>query len=38
MLKLSIHAQGSRGIKVDVKVRAGKIYGAAVQALRKKER
>jgi hypothetical protein len=38
MLKLSIHAQGSRVIKVDVKVGAAKIYVAAVQALRKKER
>jgi hypothetical protein len=38
MLKLRIHAQGSRVTKVDVKVRAVKIYVAAVQAFRKKER
>ncbi len=45
MLRLStkcsvsaFNAQGSRGIIVDVQVRAVKIYVAEVEALRKKER
>jgi NADH:ubiquinone oxidoreductase subunit 6 (subunit J) len=38
MLKLSINAQGSRVITVVVQVGAVKIFVAAVEALRKKER
>jgi hypothetical protein len=38
MLKLSIHVQGSRVTKVDVKERVVKIYVATVQALREKKR
>ncbi len=38
MLKLSINAQGSRVITVVVQVGAVKIYVAAVEAFRKKER
>jgi hypothetical protein len=38
MLKLCTNAQGSRGIIVAVQVGAVKIYVAAVEPLRKKER
>jgi hypothetical protein len=38
MLKSALDAQGSRVIIVVVQVGAVKIYGAVVEALRKKER